>query len=446
MVNQVSLTKFSAKIIGIVVALFSVFYIFSGQFGFMALLLGMALLIALPPLIFVRERNVGFFSRYVLFLANAVILITQCISGHFEPGVPLYICLGALSGLFFNPRLTRACFWCGGILFVLECAILSFRFGGLISEPVVLGECLIALVVAGMLTLSCVKTGCRYYEQANADKTETEKLLKELDSKNAQTEALLNQQAGLLQKIVHVADGVSMEAQNLADQSEHLASDSTNQASSMNHLTGSVGRISEQIRETADYARKVRDASEIMRRHVDEGSDQMEDLLKAVKDIENNMHAIERIVKTIDDIAFQTNILALNANVEAARAGAAGKGFTVVAQEVRRLAGNSAEAANDTIAVLNGCREAVQRGVRVTNETSNALENIKKSVEEVTGSAFRISDMTKMQLTGMDEINQELSHVSGVIQSTAASALQSSSAVKGLSDQAFQLRSLSQRS
>jgi len=442
-VNQVALAKLCAKLIGSVLVAFSALYFFSGQYAFMTLMLTVGLLMAVPGLVFTRESNVRFMSRYLLTGANFAVFFMQCISGNFEPAVPLFLCLGALAAMYFEPGLVKYSFGLSAVLFVAECTYLSFRAGEMIASFMVLGELLIAIFLAAWLTLSVVRTGCRYFDEANTKQEQMEVLLAELDQKNAQSEAVLNNQKKLLSEIEQVADGVAVEAQHLSAQSESLASGSTEQAGSIQQLTSSVDEVCRQVRETSAFALQVRASSETLHDSVETGSERMAALLVSVGEIERRMKDIEAIVKTIEDIAFQTNILALNAAVESARAGSAGKGFAVVADEVRRLAGNSADAASETIKVLNACRDAVREGVTVANETSAALEQVQASVSEVRSGAFRISDMTGDQLSRFDDMNLELSRISQAGQSTAEAARESSDTVQKLSGQARQLHALS---
>ena len=99
----------------------------------------------------------------------------------------------------------------------------------------------------------------------------------------------------------------------------------------------------------------------------------MNDMLAAMQDINHNTDEISEIIKTIEDIAFQTNILALNAAIEAARAGEAGKGFAVVADEVRNLASKSAEASQNTAALISKTMEAVENGSEIANQNPSTL-------------------------------------------------------------------------
>ena len=442
MIDQVLQTKKCAKIIGIVLIVFSLLYVPSHKFGFMFLLLGVGLAISVPSLLFTKESNVGFFSRYIFFCANLAVFLTQCISGHYEPAVPLFFCMGALASLFFEPKLVKFSFLCSGIFFVAECIVLSLMQGQLLADTMVIGELFIAIALGAVLLSSCVKTGCRYYGESNEKQAEAQTLLRELDVKNSQTEQVMLRQGNLIQEIQTAATRISDETGRLSLQANHVSEGSAEQAEVMNELTNSVNGVTEYVKQTADHAQQVRDAAKTMHQNVEEGGVHMDQLLHAIKDIENNMAAVEKIIKSIDDIAFQTNILALNASVEAARAGAAGKGFAVVAEEVRNLAGNSASAANNTIAVLNNCRHAVEKGASIADQTSQALNVIQDSVENVRDRSFQIYDMTMGQLSCIDEIHSEIIKVSDAVQSTAASAMETTGTVQSIAEQAQHLHQL----
>ena len=171
----------------------------------------------------------------------------------------------------------------------------------------------------------------------------------------------------------------------------------------------------------------------------------MEQLTEATQNIDHSSAQIVTVCKTIEDISFQTNILALNASVEAARAGAAGKGFSVVAEEVRNLAVKSAEAVQNTDRLISRSIKDVKTGKYSTNLAVSAMQiindciqSIKKLMDEIAAASVQQSDMIVSVENGIKEI-------STVVQTNSVAAEKSASISKELSAQARTLNSLISR-
>ncbi len=223
------------------------------------------------------------------------------------------------------------------------------------------------------------------------------------------------------------------------------AQGTTQQAASVDGLVANVTAITAQIQTSAV---RCGSASELVDQAAGYGAEadrKMEQLTEATRNINQSSAQIGTIIKTIEDIAFQTNILALNASVEAARAGDAGKGFSVVADEVRDLAAKSAGAAQNTIGLISRSVQSAKTGTESTELAVSAMRDInacirsiKTLMDEIAAASVQQSEMIGLVETGIRE-------VSAVVQANSAAAEKSASVSKELSRQAGILNSLISR-
>ena len=164
--------------------------------------------------------------------------------------------------------------------------------------------------------------------------------------------------------------------------------------------------------------------------------------LQAMVEIEQSSKKIAEVIDVIDSIAFQINLLALNAAVEAARVGEAGRGFTVVASEVRKLASVSAESAKEITASIKASNLKVAEGMRLSVKSGERLSEIVNSVNEASEFVERIATLNSEQSLSVNEINTSIKYIDDITIQNAAMVEQASKASEHLGQQAHELEQM----
>lgn len=224
-------------------------------------------------------------------------------------------------------------------------------------------------------------------------------------------------------------------AYQLSGSAQTLAQGATEQAEAISRLTESIIKISDDVENNAKNVRLTKKFVEEAASGIDNGNEQMKKMMTAMENIKNSSVEINKIVKTIDNIAFQTNILALNAAVESARAGAAGKGFAVVAEEVRSLAARSAEAAKQTTLLINKAIADVEEGYELADMTAKVFEEVTAKAESAELSVLEIDRASETQSLEIQQIKNSIKQISDVVQLNTAASQETAAASEELLSQ-----------
>ena len=253
------------------------------------------------------------------------------------------------------------------------------------------------------------------------------------------TEKMAYELSTTLSDMKDAAGMVSAGSTNLAEASQALAEGATDQAASIEELQAMVSEISSNLVRTTDKANDACESAEQCVQEVEKSHGEMEVMLDAMNKISETSQNISKIIVEIEDIASQTNLLSLNAAIEAARAGDAGKGFAVVADQIRNLADQSAKSAVSTKQLIEESLDKVEIGSQSAVKTSETLMNVVELMQTISENSNDISDMVTRETESIKEADLGIVRISEVVQSNSATAQETSATSEELSAQAISM-------
>ena len=241
------------------------------------------------------------------------------------------------------------------------------------------------------------------------------------------------------------ADRLTTMATHLSGQSVQLHQASLDQNRSTEELVHEVTHVKERLADVTENSRQTRSQTEEITRRIQSANEQMDALSSAMDDISANEQQITKIAKDIEDIAFQTNILSLNASVEAARAGAAGKGFAVVANEVKQLAAKSAEAAQRATGMVNNTKAIIQTGVVLTADTADSLHAISDVSAQISTISDQLATAIQSQEIALTSMEARIATISDIADRNLQNAGETEQSSGSLAKEAASLQSQVQK-
>lgn len=236
----------------------------------------------------------------------------------------------------------------------------------------------------------------------------------------------------------HVSDG----SDQVSASAQTLAQGATEQASAVTEISTTISDISAGAKETSAAAAEAGRITNQAGAQLGVSMENVKELSASMERIASDSKQIGTIIATIENIAFQINILSLNAAVEAARAGSAGKGFAVVAEEISNLASKSDEAAKATKELIESSAATITEGGKVMNRVSEALERTGELAGNVTVKMERVVDAVEKQTLAMEQVATGVEQISAVVENNSATSQECAAASEELSSQSGMLKEL----
>ena len=321
----------------------------------------------------------------------------------------------------------------------------------LLQEEDEIGE--MSRALQGMLEAFREKAGI-IAEIADGNLDQNPGLLSEDDTLGHSLITMVNSLNELLGQVAASVHQVKAGAAQVSAASVSLSQGVTEQAGTMEEVSSALTEISSQFEVSAGSIGEARKLAAESERIVTDGSRLMGELMDSMKGISEASENTRKIVKVIDDMSFQINLLSLNANVEAARAGAHGRGFSVVADEVRNLALKSSAAVNEISGMVEDVLARIQQGVKLTEQSTREFQEINAGTGRITSVLEELNSTIQEQVEALKQVDVSMEQIEVVTQSSSATAEESAAAAEELEGQAvmlneqvgrFKLRNLNSR-
>ncbi|MDE7360320.1 MAG: hypothetical protein K2N38_00110 [Oscillospiraceae bacterium] len=377
----------------------------------------------------------------ILSTVQLILIIVASSLRHELHGMfPLMLASMAIAAIYFDRRNLT-------IQFVL---IDAASLIGLLFKDFFYGEVELTFIIKGLLGVNVgaaviiylVKCCLGHIAEANKAHHEASELVSKVQFQSSETERLVSNQKKVVQKIADISQSVSSSSDRMLQIADTLSATAEEQTSTISEITSEIASISEQTEKSLVESEQASQLAKESVELLEDGNTEVSKMAAAMSKIEHSSKSISSIVKTIENIAFQTNILALNASTEAARAGAAGKGFAVVANEVRVLADKSSKAVSNTASLITASMNAVKEGKEIADNVQIKMQNVMEKSEQSAARSELISKLTREQAESVSTVRERMDEIAQSVTQSSEISVRSSQIAEQVAEGAKEMEEI----
>lgn len=366
-----------------------------------------------------------------------LIIVASILKNELHGMFPLMLASMAVSAIYFNKN-----------ILILQWVIIDVStIGGFLFREACYGSTSVEFLLKGILGINVcasiiiylINCCLSHVEKAVNAKSEADSLVLQVQKQIELTEELSKNQLGVVEKISEISKGVNISSGKMLSVSDELRVSAEEQNSAVEKISNDISSIVEQTENSLEKSALAYQMAAKSSSLLNESNREIENMDRAMAKIEEASNKIQTIVKAIEDISFQTNILALNASVEAARAGQAGKGFAVVADEVRVLAQKSSDSVKNTTALIDASIAAVKEGKEIAVNITKKMQGVIEASEESAKQSELISSLTKKQTESLIAIREHMELISQTVSQTTTASAESAEIAGRVAEDAQQM-------
>ncbi len=404
---------------------FGVLYTLSSELVMGVSLVGSLLILTGISQYFKKKEEYVKCAYIVTYTQLTIIITFGIISQNFAPTLPLVCAALALTGLYYNLKLYINQWVFTGVVIIITLFFKDWVYGSIDNGD--LARHLIGFFFILLFEYFLVKWGNMFMANAKKNEESLKSLLVQVETKMEENEKSSKLLQEVFDEVKARSNNLENTSRSMLEISNFLNEASANQAQIIEQISSQSAQMEDEAISAQKEAKNSQSNAILSVEKLEENNELMKDILSAVMKIEDSSTKIIGIIESIENIAFQTNILALNASIEAARVGAAGRGFAVVAEEVRTLASHSSKAANDSAQLVNESVENVKIGVSLVKKAVTNMGDVIEFSKSAASSAAAISDVMGAQVDKNYQIASKVQDFGEDIAKTRQTAEQNTS-------------------